>query len=273
MPAVAFSNNDIAVVAWIFDRHLDGCLGFAVIQIDANGKETPLPALASFAGQPADPHRTTVQAPVQKFWWKDLYAQRGQAYSYRIVPMGGTPGALAPLAGVAPLLSNSVTLTEKRPPFNAYFNRGIVATQALSKELNNKPSIEALTPHISDPNDPIRKNLEGQLYQGVTSLLDRADSSNGTISAALYELNDPKGLEVRLQAADGKGDPKSRKCGPRQRAGRRSFDKEADCRHGCANRAELKRAGVDVIDRILGKGSIPHNKFMVLSQDVLRSRC
>ena len=28
--AVAFSNNDIAVVAWTFDRHLDGCLGFAI---------------------------------------------------------------------------------------------------------------------------------------------------------------------------------------------------------------------------------------------------
>ena len=34
MPALAFSNNDIAVVAWTFDQHLDGCLGFAVIQIN-----------------------------------------------------------------------------------------------------------------------------------------------------------------------------------------------------------------------------------------------
>ena len=33
------------------------------------------------------------------------------------------------------------------------------------------------------------------------------------------------------------------------------------------NRAALKAAGVDVIDRILGKGTIPHNKFMVLSQN------
>ena len=92
MPAIAFSNNDIALIAWTFDRHLDGCLGFAVIQIDDAGKETPLPALASFAGQPKDPHRTTEQAPVQKFWWKDLFAKRGGTYSYRIVPMGGTPG-------------------------------------------------------------------------------------------------------------------------------------------------------------------------------------
>jgi len=31
---------------------------------------------------------------VQKFWWKDLFAKRGGTYTYRIVPMGGTPGAL-----------------------------------------------------------------------------------------------------------------------------------------------------------------------------------
>ncbi len=264
MPAIAFSNNDIAVIAWTFDRHLDGCLGFQVIQIDSANNARPLPALASFAGQPRDPKRTTEQAPVQKFWWKDLYAKRGETYTYKIVPMGGTPGALTPLDSVAPLVSNPVTLTPKRPPFNAYFNRGIVATQALSHALNDKPSIDALTPHILDPNDPIRQNLEGQLFEGVTSLLDRADANGGTIHAALYELNDPNGLEKRLQA-DGKGDPKSRNVilGNEQGVGpdkKPIEDMDAD------NRANLKAAGVNVIDRLLGKGSIPHNKFMVLSE-------
>ena len=95
MPAVAFSNNDIAVVAWTFDRHLDGCLGFAIhqIDVDANNKETVLPAMARFASQPKGLHLTTEQAPVQKFWWKDLFAKRGGTYQYRIVPMGGSPGA------------------------------------------------------------------------------------------------------------------------------------------------------------------------------------
>jgi hypothetical protein len=112
--------------------------------------------------------------------------------------MGGTPGGtLAPLSGVEPLVSNEITLTEKRPPFTAYFNRGIVATQALSHALNDKPSIAALTPHILDPADPIRIRLMGQLSEGVTSLLERADRDGGVINAALYELNDPKGLEVR----------------------------------------------------------------------------
>ena len=172
MPAIAFSNNDIALVAWTFDQHLDGCLGFAIHQIDASGKDTVLPALARFATQDKSAKLTTEQAPVQKFWWKDLFAKRGGTYKYRIVPMGGTPGQpLVALSGVEPLVSNSVTLTATRPPFNVYFNRGIVATQALSKALHDKPSIPALAPHITDPNDPIRIRLMGQIFEGVTSLL------------------------------------------------------------------------------------------------------
>jgi hypothetical protein len=267
MPAIAFANNDIALVAWTFDRHLDGCLGFAIHQIDSNGKNTVLPALARFAAQDKSAKLTTEQAPVQKFWWKDLFAKRGETYKYRIVPMGGTPGGtLTPLAGVEPLLSNEVTLTEKHPPFKAYFNRGIVATQALSHALNDRPSVAALTPHIQDPADPIRIRLMGQLSEGVTSLLDRADEEGGVIHAALYELNDPEGLEKRLQAAD-HGDPKSRNVilGNEQSVvpGTKEAIEDADS----ANRAALKAAGVSVIDRILGKGSIPHNKFMVLSQN------
>jgi phosphatidylserine/phosphatidylglycerophosphate/cardiolipin synthase-like enzyme len=269
MPAVAFSNNDIAVVAWTFDRHLDNCLGFAVhqIDIDANNKETILPALARFENQDKTLKLTTEQAPIQKFWWKDLFAKRGGTYQYRIVPMGGTPGgALTPLKDVAPLVSNKITLTEKRPPFSAYFNRGIVATQALSHALNDKPSLQALAPHILDPKDPIRIRLTGQLSDGVTELLDRADKEGGTIHGALYELNDPNGLEVRLQAAD-RGDPKSRNVilGNEQVAKTDTTPANEDA--DSENRENLKKAGVNVIDRILQVGDIPHNKFLVLTQN------
>ena len=96
-------------------------------------------------------------------------------------------------------------------------------------------------------------------------MLDRADRDGGTINAALYELDDPKGLEARLQAAD-HGDPKSRNVilgnenivDPKTKESIEDADAE--------NRANLKKAGVPVIDRILRKGDIPHNKFMVLNQ-------
>ncbi len=95
MKSVAFANNDIAVVAWTFGGKLPKCLGFAIYRIDVRaGTETCLPALATFSGQQATPGRTTADDPVQKFFWKDVYAKRGGTYKYKIVPMTGTPGSL-----------------------------------------------------------------------------------------------------------------------------------------------------------------------------------
>src|SRR4051794_9241597 len=83
MKAVAFANNDMAVVAWSFGGKLPGCLGFAIYRVDVRaGTETCLPALATFPEQKATPGRTTADDPVQKFFWKDVYARRGGTYRY-----------------------------------------------------------------------------------------------------------------------------------------------------------------------------------------------
>jgi len=155
-------------------------------------------------------------------------------------------------------VSNTVTLTHERPPFKAYFNRGIVASQAVIHALGDKADINILKAHITNPADDLRARLMGQIFEGVTSLLDRADDSNGQIHAALYELNDPQGLEPRLQAKD-RGDPKSRTVilgnerGTDPDTGETVDDADAE------NREHLKEAGVHVLDRILRKDSIPHN--------------
>lgn len=262
MKAIAFSNNDMAVVAWTYDRHLDGCLGFAIYRVDPKtGAEVALPALARFASTVDVKNQTTADAPIQKFWWKDLYAERGSSVQYKVVPMAGKPGALRPLAGVEPLVSNVVTLSPDRGIFKAYFNRGIVATQALRHALGDKPDIGLLQKSIADPKNKIRIGLEGQLYEGVTSLLDRADAAPGasSILAALYELNDPKGLEVRLGATD-RGDANARTVILGNARTETSEDSDSE------NRKALRDAGVNVLDRILGAGAIPHDKFMILNE-------
>ena len=165
-------------------------------------------------------------------------------------------GALTPLAGVAPLTSNSVTLTREPPAVQRLFQPRHRRDPGAEPWLNDHPSVDALTPHILDPNDPIRIRLMGQLQEGVTSLLARADKDGGTIHAALYELNDPNGLEKQLQA-----NPNSRNVILGNEQSPDADDADAD------NRAALKAAGVNVIDRILGKGDIPHNKFLVLTEN------
>ncbi|MBB4197721.1 nuclease [Rhodoblastus sphagnicola] len=268
MKALAFSNNDIAVIAWSFDKEIEGCLGFSVHRIDVHaGTETPLPAMATFPGESPRAGGTTEQAPVQKFWWKDLGAAREVEYRYKIVPLSGAPGALKPLDGVAPLETNTVVLSPKRGSFRAYFNRGIVATPAVTRALGT-PSVPRLMRHLANPDDKLRKMLCGQLFEGLTELLDRADGGNGEIRAALYELNDPDGLEIRLQAKD-KGDPKARAVvlGNERSSDGKGADREVVEDVDSDNRAALKAAGVPVADRILPDQHIPHNKFLILKQD------
>lgn len=49
--AVAFANNDVVTIAWSYGTKPDGCMGFALYRIDANGKETALPSHAVFPGK------------------------------------------------------------------------------------------------------------------------------------------------------------------------------------------------------------------------------
>lgn len=266
MKAIAFSNNDIALIAWTYDRRLKDCLGFAIYRCAPDGSNpVPLPALARFKQTAKDAKITTEQGPVQKFWWKDLGAEHGGEYVYKIVPMTGAPGALVPMTDAEPLITKKIKLTPDRGRFKAYFNRGLVATQAVAHELG-KPNADKLRARIKEPDDKVRAMLTGQLFEGVTSLLDRADQHGDVVKAALYELNDPKGLEVRLQAKD-RGDAKSRTV---ILGNEWSTDEDTGkaVEDVCAKaRKSLKKAGVPVIDRMVPKGQIPHNKFMVLVEN------
>jgi hypothetical protein len=163
MKAVAFANNDVAVVAWTFGGKLPNCLGFAVYRIDVRaGTETCLPAMATFSGQQATPGRTTANDPVQKFLWKDVYAKRGGTYKYKIVPMTGTPGSLQPMP-YGPMISNEVQLSPHYGSLSVYFNRGILATQATAHVLTDgSPAgsmVDELKAHIIKAGDPLRLDL------------------------------------------------------------------------------------------------------------------
>src|SRR5689334_1044073 len=123
MPAIAISNNDVAFLAWRVAAKIANCLGFAVYRTDSAGVEKALPAWVGFQGQAnlGWQARPTAVWPVQMFTWRDLTAVRGETYTYRVVPMVGTPGHLAAQDGSA-LTTNPVTITEKRGDFAAYFN-------------------------------------------------------------------------------------------------------------------------------------------------------
>ena len=131
--AIAFANNDVITAAWSFGQKLDGCMGFAVYRIDAQGKETALPAVAVFPGFKRVAGDTCEKFPIQKFYWKDVYARLvaektgARAFRYRIVPLSGEPGSLAPMH-IPQVISNEVEISSRvSDTMHVYFNRGLIS--------------------------------------------------------------------------------------------------------------------------------------------------
>lgn len=262
MKAVAFANNDMAVVAWTLGGKLPSCLGFAIYRIDVRaGTETCLPAMATFSGQQATPGRTTADDPVQKFFWKDVYAKRGGTYKYKIVPLGGTPGNLQPMP-FGPVISNQVQLSPNYGTLSVYFNRGILATQATAHVLTDgsptQSMVGVLEEHIVKSGDPLRLDLAGQMIEALTTLSDEAANGGGDAYCALYEFQDPEVIAHLAKLKDKAHVILSNMPGTIN--GQKTNDTYA------AERKQIHASGAEVVDRFMPSGHIGHNKFQVLDK-------
>jgi phosphatidylserine/phosphatidylglycerophosphate/cardiolipin synthase-like enzyme len=268
MNAIAISNNDMVYLHWDVDGKIPDCLGFSVIRHDVQTDEhSALPAMVGFKGQDEESteagerFKDTDTWPVQKYAWKDLFAKRGRTYWYEIVPMIGTPVNLRRDESRS-MRTNSVSLDSRHGDCSVFFNRGIISTQAIAHSLPKSrgglPNTAVLKKRIADPQDPLRARLVGGLEAGVLQLLDRADREGGECYCALYELSDEdliahlkslgkRNLHLVLSNAgedteEGNGDGDST---------------NADAR------SDLHSLGLEVDDRMLKKGHIGHNKFVV----------
>jgi phosphatidylserine/phosphatidylglycerophosphate/cardiolipin synthase-like enzyme len=263
--AIAFANNDVITVAWSYGQKLEGCMGFAVYRIDANGKETALPAVAVFPGFKRASTDTCEKFPIQKFYWKDVYARLvaektgERTFRYKIAPLEGEPGALTPMH-IPQVISNEVEISARvSDTMHAYFNRGLISTQAISRALQGKPSKKALLERIENPADTLRASLSGDMVEALTEFVGRA-KSGGKLYAALYELHDLE-LVPLLEKAGKKlsivlsntmeqemwpvGEPKA------------EVDGNQDARD------RLTKTASAMFSRLLPDNQIGHNKFVV----------
>src|SRR5437870_1154082 len=78
------------------------------------------------------------------------------------------------------------------PHLSAYFNKGIVAAQWVSRALDAAPKGSKIKELVAESGNPLRNALSGLLRPQILSLLADTKKKNGKIFAALYELNDPE---------------------------------------------------------------------------------
>ena len=272
--AIAFSDNDVATIAWSYGKQPVGCMGFAIYRIDNKNKETPLPSHAVFKGDTIKAGQTTADFPVQKFYWKDPYARLvaektgNRKFRYKVVPLEGKPHHLKEMTSLPHIVSNEVEVSPAvSAGISAYFNRGLISTQRISRAMKGKPNAPSLKARVANAKDALRASLSGDMVEALTGFVDRAKSS-GKIYAALYELHDDeliqklekigKRLNIVLSNAvetvtETKTDPVTKK----KKKVNTKVDGNLPARVRLAKTASVKW------DRIMPNNHIGHNKFLV----------
>ena len=263
--AVAFANNDVVTIAWSYGKKPEGCMGFALYRIDTQGTETALPSHAVFPGEKIKPGQTTSEFPVQKFYWKDVYARLvgdktgNYDFRYKVVALAGQPDALQPMSSLPILVTNQVTVSGVcSPSITAIFNRGLISTQHVAQELEGTASKTRLLGMIKSPANQLRKDLAGDITGTLTGFVARA-KKQGAIYAALYELTDVElmqslvGIGHKLNIVLANIIARPSPGGSEETAG------END-----AAEAKLKPpTSADLLYRKPTSGHIVHNKFLI----------
>ena len=257
------SSDDVYLV-WRPEGPIDRCRGFAIYRRTGGGKAEPIPtwvgfedAVTSLTESPTG--RPSTEWPVQKYMWTDYQVGRGQTVAYRVIPMVGKAGKLRRSLANASDWTPSVTLGDAASQgYEASFNRGIVASQWLSRRLaqlpGNTPNTKLRTA-IETVGHPLRDFLAGDGRTAIIAFIrEAAAAPTRTLHAALFELSDPElvaeliklGPKLHLVLANGSVKKKGE-------------DENSDAR------TKLKAAGIDVTDRMIAPNRLGHNKFAVLS--------
>lgn len=272
------AGSDEAFIAWT-SGFIDDCRGFALKRrIKRGAHSAPSPhavakddgfveeivsswvGFAKGADVPAGTRKPTTEWPIQKYLWSDFAVNAGDVVSYRVVPMTGAADKLDQDAAAASRWTDAVTIgpvTDGK--MSCFFNRGIVASQWLSRLLPSDPDAakdttakgRELTKIIATPGDNTRNFLAGNLREALVAQLTTANAKKGHIYAALFELDDPELIPLltafgkRAHIVLGNGSVK-----------KKGEDENADAR-------VIVRKACDVKDRFSAPRALAHNKFIV----------
>lgn len=256
-----YDNGDHTCLVWIPEdgQPISNCRGFAIRRIH-NGQEDYLHGFAGFSDtdklDPANPWKF----PIQRFLWWDYFVKPGDTVQYSVVPVVGPDKDNLDLD-----TKNASTLTpalkisgQSTPHISAYFNKGIVAAQWVSRALAAVPKDSKIKDLVAQPGNALRNQLSGLLRTEILALLDDARNKNGKIFAALYELNDEE--LINALAAFGNN------CNLILANGAFKGNEPGDNDENEQVRAQLK-SKVTVFDRIVKKGHFAHNKFVVFCDE------
>jgi hypothetical protein len=249
-----YNNGDHTCLIWLpaDGRPIADCRGFTIRRVVQGSPDVYLHGFTGFSDDDKlDPDKPW-KHPVQRFMWWDYGVKPGQVVQYSVVPVTGDKSNLQLATASASPLTAPITITgQMSQNISAYFNKGIVAAQWVSRVLESlgspPPKMAELIAATEPPKNALRNALSGLLRLQILDMLADVKKSNGEVYAALYELNDPE-LKTALKAL-------GKKCHLILANG--AFSKKNDNDENKAVRAEL-RSIVDLHDRLVPEGHFAH---------------
>jgi hypothetical protein len=255
-----YDNGDHTCLVWLPSdgKAIPDCRGFTIHRMrKPNGggpaQETYLHGFVGFSDADKLDPTAPWKFPLQRYMWWDYLVDPGDVVQYSVVPVTGKDkDHLSLSAADASAQTPPMAITgQASAHISAYFNKGIVSAQWVSRALATIGNNAKLDGLIGQPGNTLRNALSGLLRPQLLNLLDDVKKNGGEIYAALYELNDPE-LIPMLTAL-------GQKCHLILANGAFSSKKPDE---NSAVRAQL-RGKVDLHDRMVGQGHFAHNKFVV----------
>jgi phosphatidylserine/phosphatidylglycerophosphate/cardiolipin synthase-like enzyme len=208
-----YANADDVLIAWQPDTWSDDWVGFQLERRDDATQQVTVLVnrIPPKAGEgPVQPTGiASTQSPIRRCIWTDHSVVATDNVSYRVTAMKDAGSdSFAPDAGsasvwTAPLVASG----DAGGGLAAYFNRGTLMSQIVSRFVGGDVSDQSLRKFLTDlatPGFQARLYLSGDALHEILAFLRDADRRGSSIHAAIYEMNDQELVDA-LKPFGGRG--------------------------------------------------------------------
>jgi phosphatidylserine/phosphatidylglycerophosphate/cardiolipin synthase-like enzyme len=201
----AYANADDVLIAWQPDRWSDDWIGFQLERRNDTTQQVTVVAnrIPPAPGQgPVQPAGVpSAQSPIRRCIWADHGAVATDGVSYRVTAMKDAGnGSFAPDAPSASDWTAPVVASgDAEDGLQAYFNRGTLMSQIVSRFVNSDVTPQSLRQFLANLENPAfaaRRYLAGNALHEILKFLRDADRRGSAIHAAIYEMNDRELVEA-----------------------------------------------------------------------------
>jgi phosphatidylserine/phosphatidylglycerophosphate/cardiolipin synthase-like enzyme len=201
----AYANADDVLIAWQPDRWSDGWAGFQLERRNDTTQQITVvvnripPKPGQGPVQPAGIPST--QSPIRRCIWTDHGAVSTDSVSYRVTAMkdDGNGGFAVDAASASEWTAPLVASGDAGGGVEAYFNRGTLMSQIVSRFVNGDVTPKSLRQFLTNLEQPAfaaRHYLAGDALHEILRFLRDADRRGSAIHVAIYEMNDRELVEA-----------------------------------------------------------------------------